>query len=373
MRPLARRLGLVLALSCSACGGDPDPSGPADASPTPDAATSDAGLDAGAARDAGSVDAASLDAGAHDSGATSDAGTESICPPGSDALTLSLDGVTLSRVDGVPVADGFASGFSIVEGPVWARGALYVSHFGGGPTPQSRVYRVDPSGSVTIAAPSAGTNGLALSPDGRLHGGRHADGTISVFDWDDLGATPTPVVSSYGGERFNSPNDLAFRSDGTLYFTDPGWQAPSPAPQDAERAYVVPPGGAPAPIPGTPSRPNGIALSIDERTLFVTGTDGLRRYDLAGDGSIAAGPFEVTAITGGLDGLGMDCAGNLYVTGGDRVRVLDRELELVGELSAPGATNVAFGGADRRTVYVTTLGGSAGLYAATLNVPGLPY
>ena len=145
------------------------------------------------------------------------------------------------------------------------------------------------------------------------------------------------------------------------------------APQAAERAYRVPPGGAPVPIPGTPSRPNGVALSIDERTLFVSGTDGLRRYELAEDGSISAGPFDVSAITGGLDGLGVDCAGNLYVTGGDRVRVLDRDLELVGELSAPGATNVAFGGADRRTLYVTTLGGSAGVYSASVSVPGLPY
>jgi gluconolactonase len=333
----------------------------------------DAAIADGGPRDAGRRDAGDAGEAPRLDASSPDAGPPPVCPPGSASLVLDLRGVALTRVEGVPIDDGFAEGFSIVEGPVWARGALYVSHFGGGPTPTSRVYRIDASGGVTIAAPSAGTNGLALSPDGRLHGGRHADGAIAVFDWDDLTAAPVPVVRTYDGARFNSPNDLVFRSDGTLYFTDPGWQAPTPAPQAAERAYRVAPGGAPEPIPGTPSRPNGIALSLDERTLFVTGTDGLRRYELSADGSIAAGPFDVPAVSGGLDGLGLDCAGNLYVTGGDRVRVLDRELRFVGELPAPGATNVAFGGDDRRTLYVTTLGSQAGLLSARLGVPGLPY
>lgn len=132
-------------------------------------------------------------------------------------------------------------------------------------------------------------------------------------------------------------------------------------------------GGAITPIAGTPTRPNGIALSLDERTLFVTGTDGLRRFDLAVDGSIVAGPFDVAAVTGGLDGLGLDCAGNLYVTGNDRVTVLDPTLTRIGELAATGATNVAFGSADGRTIFVTYLGTPPGLRSAHLNVPGLPY
>lgn len=362
-------------LTVAACGSDAP--APGDAATAGDAALSDgAARDAGA-RDAALEDAASADAALEDAASTDagalDAGAASVCPPGSASLVLDLGGVALVPVAGVPVDDGFVSGFGIVEGPVWARDALYVSHFGGGPTPASRIYRLDATGVVTIAASSAGTNGLALAPDGRLHGARHSDGSISVFDWADLDAAPTPIVSTYLGARFDSPNDLTFRSDGALYFTDPDWQAPTTRPQAATRAYALPRGGVATPIDGAPARPNGITLSRDERTLFISGTDGLRRFDLAADGSIAAGPFDVPAVSGGLDGLGLDCAGNLYVTGNDRVVILDSALARIGELGAVGATNVAFGGADGRTLFVTRLGTPPGLLSASLNVPGLPY
>jgi gluconolactonase len=256
---------------------------------------------------------------------------------------------------------------------VWARGALYVSHFEGGPAPPARILRVEPGGAVTVAAPNAGVNGLALGPDGRLYGGRHLDGTVSVFDWDDLAAEPTPVVSTYLGARFSSPNDLVIRSDGTIYFTDPAWQSPLPEPQAERRAYRVATDGTVEAIPDPPDRPNGILLSRDERTLLVTGTDGMRRYDLAPGGAIAAGPTDVSAVSGGRDGMGLDCAGNVYVAGDGEVLVLDESLTRIGALPAPGATNVAFGGADGRTLYVTTLGDDPGLYSATLNVPGYPH
>jgi gluconolactonase len=145
-----------------------------------------------------------------------------------------------------------------------------------------------------------------------------------------------------------------------------------PRPQSAERAYRADLEGNVTVIPGAPNKPNGVALSLDDRTLFVTGTDGMRRYRLAADGSIESGPENVAAVSGGLDGLGRDCAGNLYVTGGDQVVVLDRSLNRVGALAAPGATNIAFGGDDGRTLYVTTLGAARGVFSARLNVPGLP-
>jgi gluconolactonase len=88
---------------------------------------------------------------------------------------------------------------------------------------------------------------------------------------------------------------------------------------------------------------------------------------------IVSGPDPVAAISGGVDGLGRDCAGNLYVTNNGNVVVLDRSDRSVGSLSANGATNVAFGGSDRRTLYVTSLGDPPALRSAVLDVPGLPY
>ena len=356
---------LSTVLSLAACGTDANMG--VDASMPRDGALRDDGT-----RDAAPIDANRLDAAAVDA-ALPDAGTSGACPAGSDLLVLSLTGVTLAPVAGVPIDDGFAPGFGVVEGPVWARNALYVSHFGGGPTPASRIYRIDGAGVVSIAATDTGTNGLALDLAGRLVGARHSAGDVAVFDWADLAGPAAPLVSMYAGARFNSPNDLCFHSNGTLYFTDPGWQAPSTRTQPEDRAYVLTGSGAVSAIDGAPTRPNGIALSRDERTLYVTGTNGMRRFDLAADGTIAAGPFDVGAVSGGLDGLGRDCAGNLYVTGNDRVVVLDESLARVGELSATGATNVAFGGADQRTLYVTQLGTPPGLLSARMNVPGAAY
>src|SRR5690606_5011889 len=130
-----------------------------------------------------------------------------------------LDGVTLERVSGVPIDDGFAAGFSIVEGPVWFDSALHVSHFAGGSTPASRVYRITSAGDVSIGFSMAGTNGLALGPDGELYGASHVQGAVVRFDRTTPSAAPTPVITGYEGARFNTPNDLVLRSDGQIYFS----------------------------------------------------------------------------------------------------------------------------------------------------------
>jgi gluconolactonase len=365
------RRALVCLLFVFACGDD---DGATDAGR--DAGPRDAGPRDSATRDAESpVDDGGSDAGDDDAGDDGGTPPASVCPAGSDALELELDGVSLTRVSGVPIEDGFASGFSIVEGPVFFDGALHVSHFAGGNTPASRVYRISTSGEVTIAFSMAGTNGLAIGADGRLFGASHVQGAIVRFDPTSPSSAPTPVVTGFGGARFNTPNDLVFRSDGQIYLSDPDWQAPSPRPQAQERAYRVDLEGNVTAIPGAPDKPNGVALSLDERTLFVTGTNGMRRFALAEDGAIAGEADEV--LDGGFDGIGRDCAGNLYVTGRDTsgaegVFVLNRELALIGTLPLRSATNAAFGGSDRRTLYVTTLGTPPSLYAARLNVPGLP-
>ncbi|GAB4114318.1 MAG: SMP-30/gluconolactonase/LRE family protein [Sandaracinaceae bacterium] len=283
-----------------------------------------------------------------------------------------LRGVTLARIDAVPVRDGFAPGWGIVEGPVWIGDALLVSHFGGGPTPSARLYRVRADGSVSIAREDAGTNGLAMGSDGRLYGASHALGAIVAFDLGDLSRAPETIVGSFEGARFDGPNDLALRSDGTIYFTDPDYQAPSPRPQPATRVYRRAPDGTVESIADDLTQPNGIALSLDERTLFVGHARGLVRYPLDARGAISGPRTTIDSIRGGVDGLGRDCAGDLYVTNEGAIVVLRPDGSELGRLEAPGATNVAFGGPDGRTLYVTSLGDPPMLRQATLDVVGLP-
>lgn len=344
--------------------------------PLRDAGVSDTGAaDAGTAdtgtADAGTADTGAADAGAAGGGAADASSPATVCPAGLFSPPK-LSGVSLARVDSIPIRDGFAQGWGIVEGPVWIGGALFVSHFGSGATPASRIYRVDAAGKAGVAVSAAGTNGLALGRDGRLYGASHAVGGIVAFDMAHLDAAPKTIVASYGGARFDSPNDLILRSDGTLYFTDPSYQAPESRPQRASRVYRVSPDRSVEIIDATLDQPNGIALSLDERTLWVGSKTGLFRFALAPDGSVSGSRTPVPAISGGVDGLGRDCAGDLYVASNDRVLVLDPSERVIGELTVPGATNVAFGGADRRTLYVTALGNPPALWSAKLDVPGLP-
>lgn len=117
-------------------------------------------------------------------------------------------------------------------------------------------------------------------------------------------------------------------------------------------------------------KPNGIALSPDEQTLYVgsSGADVLA-YPVAADGS--TGTPSVLASPGGSDGMTVDCAGNLYVTSGGEAKVLSPDGDALFAIDvAETPSNVAFGGANRRTLYITA---GTGLYSIELEIPGLPY
>ncbi len=374
-------LSVVFLLASCEAAGDPD-AGAIDAAVPRDAVVRDEAtgeIDAPGALDArGELDATGADAPIHDAGLPTDASLSADASSGPAALCSGrhdppdLSGVTLTRLDAVPIRDGFAPGWGIVEGPVWIGDALLVSHFGGGPTPDARLYRVLPDGMVSVARARAGTNGLALGPGDRLYGASHELGAIVAFDLSDLAAAPVTVAASYEGARFNGPNDLTLGSDGSIYFTDPDYQAPSPRPQRATRVYRRRPDGTIDVIADDLRQPNGVALSLDERTLFVGHASGLVAYPIDESGAVAGPRTSLDAIRGGVDGLGRDCAGDLYVTSGGAVIVLRPDGTQLGRLAAAGATNVAFGGPDRRTLYVTSLGDPPMLRSATLSVVGLP-
>jgi gluconolactonase len=296
-----------------------------------------------------------------------------------------------ARLDAVVPADirleRVAGGFEFTEGPVWTRdGALLFS------SPNTNaIYRWTPDGVALFRAKSGytgvdvgryqqpGSNGLTFDPEGRLaicqHGNRRV---VRVNPRGDLQV----LADAYDGRRLNSPNDLVYRSDGTLYFTDPPFGLPD-AYADAARelpfsgVFRVTPDGAVHLETDELAGPNGIAFSPDERHLYVGNWDPERkvvlRYDVAADGSLSAATVlhDMTDAEGedAIDGIKVDIAGNLYVCGPGGVWILAADGTHLGTLRLPEAPhNLAFGGDDDRTLYVTAL---TGVYRVRLDVPGI--
>jgi gluconolactonase len=305
------------------------------------------------------------------------------CPSGLTG-TPTLSGTPM-RVASVPPPDTFNMNngtFGNVEGPVWIDDALYVSEMSSDAydsansnVKKSRILKVTASGMASIHVADSGSNGLAVDADGDIVAAVHKDGSITRLPQPSGAAMP--VASMFMGARFNSPNDLAIRSDGTIYFTDPSFQAPNSLPQAQTRVYRVAPGGQAEPIPtASPDmfgNPNGITLSLAEDFLYVAAQTG-RRYPVMADGSIGAGQ-DFAASSGG-DGMVIDCAGNLYVAKSGAVSVYKPNGDAIGNIAVPdvqSVTNVAFGGAERKTLYITGLGNNKGLFTLTLDIPGRPY
>jgi gluconolactonase len=290
-------------------------------------------------------------------------------------------GATLTRIAAVPPSDSFnanRSADTTLEGPVWTGQTLYLSEFLGSPNPPpSRILQVTTSGDVSVVLADSGSNGLALNSSGVLYGAIHADGSISRFDLN--AGSRTPIATGYQGNRFNSPNDLTIRRDGNIYFSDPSYQAPSPLPQTATRVYRIAPGtNAVTVVDATLTQPNGVTLSLDESTLYVSSTQGIHAYPVMADGSTGSGTVFVPGLNG--DGMVIDCASNLYVAeiGTGNVDVLSPTGTQIGQLTAASVgavTNVAFGGSDRKTLYVSAQGsgGQQGLFQVALGIPGMPY
>jgi gluconolactonase len=297
---------------------------------------------------------------------------ERVCPAGASYDTPAPGSRTAVLVQG---------GFGFVEGPVWiaSLGVLLFSDmdFGGGNEngPPSRIRRLTPPSTFDVFAEGANTNGLALAaPEASvgeaLLGCAHDVRALVEID---LGSARSPLGVEYQGKHFNSPNDLTVRSDGMVYFTDPDWQLGPRTPEVGfTGVFRVQPSESLAATLVTDAldKPNGIALSPDERTLYVgsAGQDVLS-YPVAEDGS--TGAPSVFASPGASDGMTIDCAGNLYVTSGGQVRVFSASGAALFAIDV-GQTpsNVAFGGADRKTLYITA--GSA-LYSFESEIPGLPY
>lgn len=267
------------------------------------------------------------------------------------------------------VIEKLASGFTWSEGPVWKVDQLLFSD-----VPANTAFSwkegdtaaeifLKPSGSL-VDPTGQGSNGLALDARGSLILCQHGERRIAR--WEQGGAF-TSLADKFEGKRFNSPNDLVIARDGTIYFTDPPYglkKGSAVAELDFHGVYALKPDGVISLLIQDLRFPNGIALSPDERTLYIAVSDPqntrVMAYDLEG-GVAARGrvlfdaqPLKSAERKGGCDGLKVDTQGNLWTTGPGGVLILDPRGKHLGTILTGQATaNCAFGDKDRQTLYIT--------------------
>jgi gluconolactonase len=268
-----------------------------------------------------------------------------------------------------------AEGYKWTEGPVWIprRKVLLFSDI-----PNNAIIRwseergarvfMQPAG-YTGATPrggESGTNGLALDHEGRLVMCQHGDRRIVRVE---KGQQWTTLVDKYQGKRLNSPNDLVFKSNGDLYFTDPPYGLEK-GPDDPARelpfcgVYRVSPDGKVTLLTDRMTRPNGIGFSPDEKTLYVANSDPEKAvwmaFPVKPDGTLGEGRvfFDSTRwvkekMPGLPDGLKIDKKGNLFATGPGGVNVFSPDGKFLGRINTGVPTSNCRFGDDGSTLYIT--------------------
>jgi len=270
--------------------------------------------------------------------------------------------------------------FGISEGPVWVKEGqaqfLVFSDIG-----SNNIYKWTPDGKLSIYLEKTGwsgtdtatlqgyisgfngriytvafgSNGIALDPQGRLVWCAQGDRSVIRQEKD---GKRTVLADKFEGKRLNRPNDLAVKKDGTIYVTD-GFAANRPGTELSFGGIWMVKDGKVSNVEkefGT----NGIAISPDEKYLYVNGMRKIWRYDILPDDTLGNRKMFVDTSTdkapGGLDGMKMDMKGNLYSSGPGGILVISPEGKRLGTISAPGGdgvTNLAFGDPDGKTLYMT--------------------
>jgi gluconolactonase len=289
-----------------------------------------------------------------------------------ERLAPGLDDVVSA---GAPL-EQVAGGFQFTEGPLWSPDGGLLSS-----SPNTNaIYRWDPHGVVTVFRSKSGyagldigryhqpgSNGLAFDPEGRLTICQHGNRRIVRVE---PHGNVTVVADRYEGARLSSPNDLVYRSDGTLFFTDPPFGLPGvfddPAKELPFSGVFAVCDGDVVLVTDELAGPNGLAFSADERFLYVGNWDAERkvimRYEVDGECVVrdASVFVDVTAEPGedALDGLKVDEAGNVFACGPGGVWIFSPAGERLGLLHLPeDPHNLAWGDPDGRTLYITALTG----------------
>jgi gluconolactonase len=285
-----------------------------------------------------------------------------------------------------------AGGFLFTEGPVWVPATANTTGYLLFSDPNANtIYRWSPEGQVSVFRTKSGyagfnvgeyhqpgSNGLTLDNKGRLTINQH--GNRRVIRVEPRGNI-TVLADRYEGKRLNSPNDLVYRSDGTLYFTDPPFGLPKVFDDPQKElpysgVYCVKDGQVKL-VSTDLDAPNGLALSPDEKFLYVNNWNDRKkvilRYDVNQDCTLTNSRlfFDMTNAPGSdaLDGLKVDQNGNVYSTGPGGLWIIAPQGKQLGLIKGPeDPHNMAWGDDDGKALYITAL---TGIYRIRMNIPGV--
>jgi gluconolactonase len=316
-------------------------------------------------------------------------------PPAPVAVTPQEVNVEVVRLDpGIdtivplnPKIFKLAEGFQFTEGPIWVKPSFLLFS----DPNANKIYKYAENGTLSVFKKNSGysgkdiaeyfqpgSNGLTLDPQGRLTINEHGNRRVTRVEQD---GKLTVLADRFEGKRLNSPNDLVYRSDGTLFFTDPPFGLPKFSDDPRKE---LPYSGVFALYKGqlklvstNLKGPNGIALSPDEKYLYVGNWDPekkiVMRYEINPDATLSNGKvfFDMTSAAGkdAIDGIKVDEQGNLYISGPVGLWLVSSVGKHLGTIVVPKHPhNLAWGGDDGKTLYMTAEGT---LYRMPLNIPGI--
>lgn len=270
-----------------------------------------------------------------------------------------------------------ATGCIFTEGPLWHPGEKFLL-FSDMPGDHLRRWS-EKAGVATFRKPCNKSNGLAWDQQGRLLVCEHASSTLTRTEAD---GKITVLASHYEGKELNSPNDLAVKSDGAIYFSDPtyGRKEHFGVPREPELAFrgvyrLAPDSKTLTLLADDFGQPNGVCFSLDEKILFVNDTDRqhIRAFDVKVDGTVANSREWAKTVgdgPGAPDGMKIDSAGNVYCCGPGGIHVFAPDAVCLGVIRVPEYTaNFCWGGEDLKSLFITA---STSIYRIRVAVAGTP-
>lgn len=268
-----------------------------------------------------------------------------------------------------------AGDFTFTEGPTWIKSGGYLVF---SDIPRDELKQWKPAGAViTYRQPSHNANGNTTDREGRLITCEHSGRRVAIQE--QSGAVKT-VVDSFAGKKFNSPNDVVVKSDGTLWFTDPDYGLKTnPATKQKEGKeqpgnHVYrhdPKTGQTTVLVQDFVNPNGLAFSPDEKKLYIADSGSpkhIRVFEVRANGTVSGGQVFCKIDQGVPDGIRVDQAGRVWSSAGDGVQIFAPDGSLVGKILVPESpANLCFGGDDGKTLFITA---RKSLYSIKVAVAG---